>query len=46
MSGWSDAERPAFLFDTASMPTKNTSCSHCDPNEKVHMVDGGWSDSG
>lgn len=39
-AGHDSPERPPFLWDTASMPSRATSCAHCDPNQKPPLCCG------
>lgn len=38
--GWADPERPPFLFDTSSMPLRDTACPHCPADEKPPLCCG------
>ena len=39
-AGYDAPERPPYLWDTASMPDRDTACSHCDPNENPPLCCG------
>ncbi|PRW50814.1 hypothetical protein C2E21_5439 [Chlorella sorokiniana] len=38
--GHDSHDRPAFLWDTASMPDRGTACAHCDPNQRPPLCCG------
>ena len=39
-AGHDSPARPPFLWDTASMPDRATSCAHCDPNQRPPLCCG------